>query len=176
VTALIPFYSDGVLELAFWRNVALVDVAGDLTKPRMATLGSAYRALASTHPDGIVAFVMLRPGVPVSSPDARAEGNRSIKDLGEALLVLAVVVEDSGVFAQVMRTVIRGINLLTRTAKLVAFATVDDAVRATTRFVNKSQGTADPSDTLHAAVMAHRAAIDRASDPAMKHARSAPVA
>ena len=167
----IPFYSDGVLEIALWRNVVFADVSGDLTMARTRTLWSAYRRLIGEYPGGVVGFGTIRAGVPIASSEARAENARCIKELGSSILMLAMMIEDNGIFAQAMRTIIRGLNVLSRGSKLVVFSKVDDAIRAVLPLIASREGHGDLAAEFRDAVTAHRGVATRASVPALKHAR-----
>lgn len=122
--------SDDAFCLALWQNVAITDVAGNMDVAHMKQLGKTYRELAGAFPSGIVTLAIIRPGVPVSSSEARDEAARFITELGPSILRMGMLIEDRGVMAQVLRTIIRGLNVVTRNTKLVLYNTVDEAVRA----------------------------------------------
>ena len=123
------YFADDCYCIGFWNNVALVDTAGEIDAGRMRQLGEAYRQLLTRY-RSMAVLCVLRPGAPVSSADARVESQRLSSELGEALVRVAFVIEESGVFAQLFRTVIRGFNVITRSAKLTVDTNLDDAVRA----------------------------------------------
>jgi hypothetical protein len=167
----IPYYTDEALRIAFWRNVALIDISGEMTLRRMAVTGSAYRELLTEQPKGLASLSLLRPGVPVSTPDARAEGVRFVKDLGDRMLVNVMVVEDAGIFAQTMRTVVRGINVQVRGPRLVVHPSVDDGMRVVLPFVANKDGSADLAGELREVMAEHRRAASEASAPSLRQAR-----
>ena len=113
------FHVDSACCITFWQNLAIVDSRGLIDVPHMLTVERAYQALAHRFSGGIVSCVMVRPGTPVFPPDALKESARFLRDLGDALLRIAVVIEDVGVAAQVFRSVVRGINVVMRDNKLV---------------------------------------------------------
>lgn len=107
--------------IAFWNNVAIVEIAADADVACMRSIGEAYRGLRDTYLGtgaGIAALVIIRAGVPVASADARAEAALFMRELGEALVHTAMVLEERGVLAQLLRSVVRGMNVLVRTARI----------------------------------------------------------
>lgn len=125
------FHASPVLHLAFFRNVAVSHTRGLLRLADMQRIGDAYRTLQRRHPNGIATFVVICPGTPVAEREALAESSRFMAELRGAIVSTAVVIEDNGVMAQMLTTVIRGINVMTRHKALVVFANQDDALRAT---------------------------------------------
>jgi hypothetical protein len=121
---------DAAVHISRWQNVVIVDVAGDMDLPRMRAVGSAYRETAGDFPRGIVGVVMLRAGTPVASAEARGESARYMKELGNAIIQVATVIEEQGVMALMLLTVIRGVNVLTRNAKILVLKSLDEAIRS----------------------------------------------
>ncbi|HMJ54159.1 MAG TPA: hypothetical protein VK540_18890 [Polyangiaceae bacterium] len=122
------FYADSAFCVTFWQNLAIVDSRGLIDVPHMLTLERAYQTLASRFTAGIVSCVVIQPGTPVSPPDALRESARFMRELGSAMMRIAVVIEDVGVAAQVFRTVVRGINIVIRDNKLVVLGDLPSAV------------------------------------------------
>jgi hypothetical protein len=148
--------SDDVCCLALWQNVAITDVAGNMDVARMKLLGKTYRELASAHPGGILTFAIIRPGVPVSSSEARDEAAKFITTLGPSILRMGMLIEDTGVMAQVLRTIIRGLNVVTRNTKLVLYNNLDEAVRALAPLTVATSPGADARSDLAAAIASVR--------------------
>lgn len=121
------YFSDEACCIAFWNNVVLTDVSGDMNVARMRMIGKAYRSLLERYPD-IVALGLLRPGVPVSNAEARAESHKLMKDVGTHVQV-CMLIEAEGVMAQMLRSIIRGINVLTRNTSMSIAENIDDAIR-----------------------------------------------
>jgi len=119
--------SDDVYRLAIWQNVSIADFAGDVDALRMRRIARAHRELATAYPNGIVACTILRAGVPIASQGARDEAVKSLKELGDLFLRSALIIEDTGIMAQVLRTVVRGLNVFTRNTKLVLCNHIDEA-------------------------------------------------
>jgi len=153
-------HSDQVFRIAYWHNAAIVDVGGDMDVLHMKRLGRAYRDLLKDHPEGIVSCSVMRPDVPISSADARDESARVLKELGDSLLRVAMVPEHQGVVAQVISTVIRGINIVARNPKLVLFRTLEDATKSLAPLVKRQAPVADTAVELLAAVNAVRQDYD----------------
>jgi hypothetical protein len=155
------FHQEPSLAISFWRNLAVVDVRGDLTVEAMRTIDRSYRTLLPTYPAGIVAMAIVRPGVPVSSSEARSEGARLTKALGESLLRIVFVIEDNGVFAQAMRSVIRGLNVIMRNAKMTAYESVEEATQAVLPLIARAADDVDLRGELRRALQRFRGASDR---------------
>ena len=143
-------HSDSVYRLACWHNAVLVDVAGNIDLHHMKRLGRAYRELLVEYPNGILSCAIIRPGVPIAAADARTESARFMKELGESLLRVAMLIEDQGVLAQVMQTVIRGINVLARNPKLMLFRSLDEAASSLAPLVATAPGSDVASELLAA--------------------------
>lgn len=121
--------------VAYWNNVAIVDVCGDLDLARMRAIGEAYAALLQRYPEGIIAIVITQPNTPIAGDEARAEGSRMLKALGDGLLQVFVVVEARGMLANLMRSIMRGVNVIVRNSRMSVVDSVDDAVRAGAKYV-----------------------------------------
>ena len=148
--------SDATFCLALWQNVAITDVAGDMDVAHMKQLGKTYRELVTSFPLGIVTCAIIRAGVPVSSSAARDEAAKFITDLGPSVLRMAMLIEERGVMAQVLRTIVRGINVVTRNTKLVLFNELDEAIRSLAPLVVPPTSGADVRSELAAAVASVR--------------------
>jgi hypothetical protein len=122
------YFSDEMCCIAFWNNVVFVDIDGEMSAPRMRTLAQGYRELLTIYPR-IVALCVMRPGTPVSGSEARAESTRFMKELGSSIAHVAMVIESQGIVAQMLRSVIRGINTITRSSSLSIAQNVDEAIR-----------------------------------------------
>jgi hypothetical protein len=128
------FHIDPALKITFCHNALIVDVAGDMDIPRMLILERAYRALLADYPKGIVSLSLLRSGVPIASSAARNQISRAMKELGDSVRRVAMVIEAKGVGAQMLATVVRGINVFLRNPKLVLCNSLEDAIRGLAAF------------------------------------------
>ena len=147
-------HSDEILRIGTWQNVAIADVSGDLDLVRMKRLGRAYRELLPEFPKGICTFSLIRESTPIASEEARNEAARFIKELGDSCLRMSMVIEHRGVMAQVLRTIIRGLNVVTRNTKLVMFDDTREAIESIAPFVVPTLPGANPVPELRAAVSA----------------------
>ncbi|NUP04898.1 MAG: hypothetical protein HOW73_02430 [Polyangiaceae bacterium] len=125
----IRFFMDDAVCISLWRNVVVTDTAGLLDVNHMKTFEKAFRTVLLTHKEA-VGLALLRPGTPVSSSEARAESARFIKDLGPSLVRVAMVIEDKGILATMMRSVIRGLNVVMRNSTLIILANQTEAIRS----------------------------------------------
>lgn len=157
------FYASPVLHIAFFRNIAISHTAGLLRLADMRRIGDGYRALIQKHPSGIAPFVVICAGTPVAEREALQESSRFMAELRESILCASVVIEERGVMAQMLTTVIRGINVMTRHKSLVVFANHDDALRATAPHALKQVAGEETTVLLKQAVADARADWQRVS-------------
>jgi hypothetical protein len=147
---------DAVHCIGYWHNVAIVDIAGDLDPVRMRAVGEAYESLRQSYPQGMVAFVIAQPNSPVAGDKARAEGTLALKRLGDGLLQIFVVIEERGVLANLLRSVMRGINVVVRNSRMSVADTVEEAVHAAAKYIELPQPRAAVEQQLGEAVQAVR--------------------
>jgi hypothetical protein len=124
------FFSDSILRISIWPAVVVHDVAGKVTVDHMLRMEKAYLHALAASPKGVVGISLLQPGTPVAGDDARAEGARFVRDLGNRVPRVAMVVEATGVGGAAMRTVIRAVNVVSRTQSLVVCASLSAGVAA----------------------------------------------
>ncbi|HEX4353987.1 MAG TPA: hypothetical protein VHZ95_13755 [Polyangiales bacterium] len=158
-------HNDGTMYIGFWQNVAIIDVGADMEVSHMKLVGSSYRTLLDHYPRGIAALVMIRAGTPVSSAEARAEGARFTKDLGDLLLHVAMVIEERGVIAQMLRSVVRGVNVLVRQTRLSLFDNIEEAMVATLPMIVPATTRANLQTELRSTVATARATFRPAAKP-----------
>ena len=152
------FHADNVYCITFWQNVAIVDARGMIGVPHVLTMEKAFRTLARRFADdGIVSCLVIQPGTPISPPDAIKEGARFIRDMGRSLVRAAVVIEDVGVVAQLLRTVVRGVNLINHDNKVLSMDHIAGAVDAIAPFIVPSSLVRDAHGALPAIIHAARA-------------------
>lgn len=145
-------HEDQSFRVAFWNNVCISDVWGELDAPRMRLLGDAYRNLLRSYPRGIVAVSALRPSTPVSSSDARGEASRFLKDLDDKLLQVAMVVEADGVLGLMLRSVLRGVNVMVRPGRIFAIESIERAAQRCAAQVTSPLRREDVATQLLAAI------------------------
>jgi hypothetical protein len=126
----------------------------------MQRLGRAYQTLLEKYPEGIVSCAFLRPEVPVSSAQARAESARFMRELGNSLLRVAMVSEHRGMLVQVITTIIRGINVVARNPKLVVAQSAQDAARSVAPLMQTKSATPETAETLMAMIERVRRGYD----------------
>lgn len=158
MTQLTQHYCDSAVCIHYWYNVAIVDIAADVDVERMKVIGNAYRTLAKSHPGGVAPLVMVRHGTPVASAPARAEAARFTRELGDALLRVSMVVEGSGVIVQLLRSVVRGVNMVTRSSRITMFESIDEATQAMVPLL-AAPGEVDPLKALRESVRRARSAF-----------------
>ena len=150
-------HEDERFVIAVWKNVCIIDAWGEIDLPRMRKMGDCYRKLLARHPQGILAISSLRPNIPVSGSDARAESVSFLKELGDKLLHLAFVIEADGVLGLMLRSVLRGINALVRPGRIVIVESVERAVQIVSPHVASDLRRDDVQLQLTAAIAGLRA-------------------
>lgn len=156
------FHASSVLHIAFFRNVAISHTGGFLKASDMRRIGDGYRALHKQFPSGIAPFIVICPGTPVAEREALQESSRFMAELRSAMLATAVVIEEGGVMAQMLTTVIRGINVVTRHKSLVVYANQDDALRVIAPHVVRQSPAEETTVLLKQAIgEARRAWLDQ---------------
>lgn len=149
-------HEDESFRVAFWNNVCIADIWGEMDARKMRLLGDAYRNLLRSYPGGIVAISALRSSTPVSPSDARGEASRFLKDLDEKLLQVAMVVEADGVLGLMLRSILRGVNAVVRPGRIFAIESVDRAAQLCAAQVTSSLRRDDVAAELLAAINATR--------------------
>lgn len=123
------FYSDDRFRIAFWNNVSIIDVWGDLDAPRMQKIGESHRELLKRCPNGIVSIGLIQSSTPASSAASRAESAKFLKELGDQMRHTAMVIEAEGVIGLMLRAVVRGLNLLLKSNRLSLHERSEQAIR-----------------------------------------------
>lgn len=101
--------SDGARILT-WNNVVLQSVdRADAAWAR--SFVSVMRKQHRAYPDGLVSLAVLRTGLKPAPKDVRQELTRMIEEMGRQAHHVFVV-EDKGLLAQLLVTVIRGVMML----------------------------------------------------------------
>lgn len=157
------FHRSAVLHVAFFRNIPISHTAGHLRIADMRRIGDGYRELAKRCATGIAPFIVICPNTPVAEREALQESSRFMEELRHTMLSASVVIEERGVVAQMLTTVIRGINVITRDKILVVFANHEDALRATGPHVSKGSASEETTLLLKHAVAEARADWERTS-------------
>ncbi|HKU44530.1 MAG TPA: hypothetical protein VJR89_40495 [Polyangiales bacterium] len=121
-------HSDNVCRIGIWQNALLIDVARDVDLEHMQRMGKAHAEVLADYPQGMVTLAVVGAQVPIATSESRAESARFVKALGDSLRRTVLVLENQGVTAQLLLTVIRGINVIARNPKLVVLPTVSDAI------------------------------------------------
>jgi hypothetical protein len=123
------FYKDESLCVSLWHNVLIMDVAGQLDLQGMRALLDGCRTLKSSYPSGIISFVMIREGTPLRSAESRKQTSGLTKELAEAILCSAIIIEDRGLLAQLIRGLVRATAVMIRNTRWTLAKDVDEGVR-----------------------------------------------
>jgi hypothetical protein len=144
------YLADDSCCIGFWHNITLVDTTAEIDLERMRQLFDAYKQLLNQYPTVAVLCVM-RPGVPLSRGDARAEAAKQSKEIGAALQRVAFVLEEGGIVAQLFGTIVRAFNQIIRASSLTVDTKLEDAVRELAPLVSVSGDRERVSAELRAA-------------------------
>jgi hypothetical protein len=153
-------HSDDIYRAGIWQNVTIADVAGNVDAMRMRKIARMHVDLAKDYPGGIVSCTIIRAGVPIGSGESREVAEQFLKQLADVLKRSALVMEETGIMAQVLRTFVRGLNILTRKTNLVLCSDIGEAVSSLAPFVVPPQPSSNVSLELAAAVTEVRKGYD----------------
>jgi hypothetical protein len=115
--------------VSVWRNVVIAIVHGDLDATEVRRLGESYAELSETYPNGIAGITLLRGSLSVGTKETNAEAQRVLGMLRGNMLHIAVVIENRGFVAQLLRSVIRTLNSVSRGKRLSIATDAEEAVR-----------------------------------------------
>jgi len=109
LAALVVSSSDGSRILT-WNNVVVQSLDRADSAWARSFVSVMHKQLRA-YPDGVVSLAVLRTGLKPAAKDVRQELTRMIGEMGRAVHHVFVV-EDSGLLAQLLVTVIRGVMML----------------------------------------------------------------
>jgi hypothetical protein len=135
LAAVKTYYSDDAIVIVFWKNLVITHVRGDMSVQRMVRLGESYAVLLREHPRGVAGLGILEAGTPVASSEARQESARFLGQLGDKVLHVAFAIETQGVTGMMLRSVVRGLNVLMKRTRMSLHNNVEAAVQHTLPFV-----------------------------------------
>lgn len=154
------FFCDQGCRIELWRNVAIVDVADEMNVARVRQLAEAYRTLLGSYTQ-VAGMCVMRPAAPTSAPEGREEAAELLRSLGPKLAHCALVYEAEGVFAQLLRTVVRGFNVITRNKVLTLHANIAEGTQALARHVLGCSTLDQARNELRDALAITRARFDK---------------
>jgi len=96
----------GALHISVWQHAA--------DGPDVQSLHAEVARLAGEVGNPVGALLVVEPGVPLSTPAARDAAMVMVKDLGERLAAIGLVIEGSGFGAAAVRGMFTGIGLVAR--------------------------------------------------------------
>lgn len=116
--------------IAFWHNAVITNVQGHVDAEGVRGISAAYHKLHEAYPDGIVGITVLRMSLKVGTMDTNAEAKRAMKELRTKLVHVAIVIENQGMLAQLLRAIIRSLNSVARSSRLSIAKDLEDAARS----------------------------------------------
>ncbi|MET0386926.1 MAG: hypothetical protein ABW321_13250 [Polyangiales bacterium] len=151
--------------IAFWHNVIITDVRGDLDVAAIRIFTAAMKELLGMHPAGVVGITLVQSTVPVGSAETRAESARLTRDIAEHVLHTAVVIEGRGVLAQLIRTIARGVSVVARNDRTTFPKDLDEALTTIAPLVATSGPRGSVEDELREAVTSVRRQFAASAPP-----------
>jgi hypothetical protein len=125
-------YCDDAVCIAHWYNVQILNIPGLMTVRHLPEVDRAYKTLARAYPGNAIGLGINYAGGEISDAETRTRSAAMIKEWGNTLRHLAMVLEGGGVWAAAMRTVIRGMTVMSRASYTT---TVHDSVAGASRAV-----------------------------------------
>jgi hypothetical protein len=116
--------------IAVWHNVVVTDIQGDVDAADVRGIVGAYDKLLETHPAGIVGITVLRASLKVGTRETHAEAKRAMERLRTKIIHVAIVIENQGLLAPLLRTIIRTLNSIARSSRLSIATDLEAATRA----------------------------------------------
>jgi len=115
--------------IAFWHNAVITSVQGHVDADGVRGISAAYQKLHEAYPDGVVGITVLQMSLNVGTTDTNAEAKRAMRELSTKILHVAIVIENQGVLAQLLRAVIRTLNSVAGSTRLSIANDLKDAAR-----------------------------------------------
>lgn len=139
-------------------NAQICIVQGDLDAAGMRCIADHYRSLSRRYADGVVGLAIIGEGTPVAGREALSEARVFLTELREAIRMIAVVIEEQGVAAQMLASVVRGLNVFSRRKRLSVVTDVREAATALAPHLLEVEPADAESALLRAVDEARRAA------------------
>ena len=120
--------SDDSLGVGIYENVVVLDIRGAVELEHIRHLELTYTKLLKRHQQ-LVLLVVARRSIAAASGAVRAEGAQVAKKFGSAVKHMAIVIEDSGVVAELYRTLLRVFSVASRFVNIKVYASVEGAIK-----------------------------------------------
>jgi hypothetical protein len=135
-------FTDSIMCLAWWNNVQIMDMAGAVTLSHIDVMDQRYRALMRTFPQGVIGVSTVHPDAPPSDAATAKRGGEILRDLGTNVKHVSVVILGSGIRGMAIRTLMRTINVISRSPHPVrVHDAVEDAAAAVAPIMRTLLGT-----------------------------------
>jgi hypothetical protein len=122
-------YADHSVGIAHWHNIQIIYIGGGLNVDHVTLMERYHRELAARRSSYVLSITIVSAKIPMASPEVRRRSSDSFVNLAATLKHSVVVLEGDGVWASVMRTMLRSINTLARRAQTMSiFSTVEGAL------------------------------------------------
>jgi hypothetical protein len=146
--------SDDAFSVTLFGRFALIDVIHSMDLARMHKAEAALDRLIGEGRAPIGVLATLRCGAPVPPAGARRYAARLINARLATIGLIAVYVEDGGIMARMFETVVRSINVLSGSARMVVYTDLGEAERALCTTLFQPDEVVRERALLHAAVTA----------------------
>jgi hypothetical protein len=155
-------FSDPAVIIAHWHNLQIVDVGGLIGARH---LRAAPTLLAGRFPDGTGGLTFVRKGTPVTDKATREELSEMMKAQRELKTRAITVLEETGIAASALRTMIRTMLVISGNKQVEICATADEGVSAVLPLLRDRGGARVTRAHLDPAVKQVRAAYDKLRAP-----------
>jgi hypothetical protein len=116
--------------IAVWNNVVISVVQGHVDSVGVCGMIDTYHEVYEMYPQGVSGITVLQSSLKVGTMETNGEAKRGMSELSSKLLHVSVVIENQGVLAQLLRTIVRTLNSIARSTRLSIAADVTEAARA----------------------------------------------
>jgi hypothetical protein len=155
-------FTDSIMCISWWNNLQIMDMAGAVTLSHIDVMDQRYRALLRTFPQGVVGVSTVHPEAPPSDAATAKRGGEILRDLGANVKHVSVVILGSGIKGMAIRTLMRTINVISRSPHPVrVHDSIEDAAAAVAPVMQDLLRTPiSPKDVMSAVRQARNAYAD----------------
>jgi hypothetical protein len=158
-------FEDAVLIVTHWHNLQIVDIGGLMLSHHVRQLRTAAPTLAARFPKGTAGLTFVRAGTPFAAKETRDELTDMMKAHKELRIQSVVVLEEPGIIAGAVRSMLRAMLVVSGNGQLAVGATFEKSVDVVLPLVRTRTGSTVTRAQLDWALKQVRAAYDeRSSD------------
>lgn len=122
------FFADNAVKIGVGDGVVFMSITAQLTVAHIKAMGDAYMSVLQER-DSVVGFAHIAVVATGGWDPIKPAAADMLKSLGKRLAVSGLVFSEEGMRGMVIRTAIRGINVMLRGTQLRSFTTVEEGAR-----------------------------------------------